>query len=234
MIDWSLVSEGMPDKQRGDLMRQGAQLLEGFLDKHPEAEGEITELIGSRVVGPVETGTWNALLETMALYLGEDLGKFVLWAASAEWETPPAYEIERYASPEVAGVIRRLAGRYGIEIRNAVTISGEVPDNWRTLHREIYYDVLSERYHILLRIEKFNGDAPLIEGNAEAFLGLTRGLMNTLRQINAPGAFDPRAIAEFLAEADEFIAPLRSQLEAGSEASAVPTDREHATAGSKG
>ena len=117
--------------------------------------------------------------------------------------------LESVAPERVTFFVRRIAAAHRPELRAAFALWNEVPEDWRSINREIYLDHLNQRYLVRHRIFKVNGDEILIEGNANSVLDLARSLIVSIKLVGNRDAFGEREIANFLGEADAVIALLR-------------------------
>jgi hypothetical protein len=102
------------------------------------------------------------------------------------------------------GFVRTILGLYGPDLQNGIALWNEHPDDWRTLYRDVYYDQISERHLVRIRIEKYNGEEITIEGSPDSILNLTSYIVFTLRLVGTPLAFGQESMDRFAAEVEQF------------------------------
>jgi hypothetical protein len=200
---WSLLTGQLSEEEARHLLSRGVEELHALLEARPRAMEDVLDILDRRLGGEIDAQTWKVLDDSLAHYLGRDLAHLVAWAVQPD-QTARLEELQRYASPEVMAFFRTILGRYGPEWESALLCWNELSHDWRTLHREVYYDQLNRQPYIRLRIEKYNGETVLIEGNADSILGLTSGLILTLRLVGIPEAFSESRIKQFREEVEEF------------------------------
>jgi hypothetical protein len=206
--DWDLIWAGQADDELiRTVVARSSEQIESFLVSDSETEEETLALLGRRLAGPIDTATYDLVLEAMRALLGEEGANLVHWYTVADGSSSGI--LEEVAPERVAYFVRRIAAAHRPEFRSAFALWKEVPNDWRSLHREIYVDYLNSRYVVQHRILKVSGEEILIEGNANSVLDLTRSLIVSLNLIGNRDAFGEREIANFLGEADNVIAMLR-------------------------
>jgi hypothetical protein len=206
--DWDQIWSGQADDEliRTVVARSSAQ-IESFLISDSETEEETLALLARRLAGPIDTTTYDVVLEALRALLGEEGANLVHWYTVADGASTGI--LEEVAPERVAYFVRRIAAAHRPEFRNAFALWKEVPEDWRSIHREIYLDYLNQRYLVRHKILKVNGDEILIEGNANSVLDLARSLVVSINLIGTRDAFGEREITNFLGEVDRVIALLR-------------------------
>ena len=204
---WSLLTGQLSDEDARSLLSQGAEEMHALLQARPRAMEDVLEILGRRLSDGIGAETWQVLDKSLSHYLGRDLAYFFVWTVQPD-QASRLEELQKYASPEVMAFFRTVLGRYGAELESALLCWNEFPNDWRTLHREVFYDQINQQPYIRLRIEKYSGEVALIEGNADSILGLTSGLILTLRLVGLREAFSQERIEQFLEEVGEFYALL--------------------------
>jgi hypothetical protein len=210
---WSQMLAGAlsPDEATA-LFENAAQATESYLDSDPDAEKRVHELVERRLAEPPDADTYQVVFDSLQVLAGSDVANLVHWYAARESPADRAY-LETTAGPRVLGFLRGLMARHGPELRRALAIWRELPDDWRIVDREVYFDIIRERYHIKLRIEKMNGEALALEGTPDSMLGLLRFIAVTLRWTNTADAFNPHALELFLPDLEDFMRMLRPDVE---------------------
>lgn len=201
--DWMALFTGqIPVEEAGPLLRQTSAEFHTFLQAHPEALEQVMAIIEKRLRGGLTPESWGLLESALTHYLGRDLTYLLSWVLQYD-QSNRLQELERYAPPSVMHLFRTILSLHGPELEEAYTVWNEIPDNWRTVYREIYYDQLSRRYLLRVRIEKYNGEELTIEGPPDAILTLASYLLLTARLVGVPEVFSENAVNLFLTEAGE-------------------------------
>lgn len=194
------------------LLARAAGDLHAFLETHPEAVSHVLDILRRRLGSEINAQTWQVLDASLVNYLGQDLASLAAWTVQPD-QGNRLQELEKHASPEVMTFFRTILGLYGPELERAYAVWNELPDNWQTIYREVYYDQLAGRHHLKVRIEKYNGEEMVIEGPPDSILTLASYLILTVRLVGIPDAFSPERIELFLSEADQLIRVLQREKE---------------------
>lgn len=193
----SLLTEQLPAEERADLLSLGAADLQEFLESRPEAVEDVLEILARRLDGEIDSQTWVLVDTALSSYLGRDLAYLMAWALQPDEQMERLHELEQVASPEVMAFLGTILGFYGPELERAFLCWNEIPDDWRVLYRDVYYDQLNQRPHIRLRIHKYNGEIVTIEGHGDSILALASSLVLTLRLAAIPDAFSQGRLLQF-------------------------------------
>ena len=203
---WS--GEADPDYVREVLKSSSAQ-IDSFLVSDDQTEEETLALLGRRLAGPIDTATYDVVLDALRALLGADGANVVHWYTVGDGAATGI--LEEVASPRVAFFVRRIAAAHLPEFKAAFALWKEVPEDWRTIHRDVYFDYINQRYLVRHRIIKINGEEIVVEGNANSVLDLTRSLLTSISIIATREAFTEPAIQAFLKEADSVMGILRPE-----------------------
>jgi hypothetical protein len=206
--NWDPIWSGEADDDylRNVLKSSSAQ-IDSFLVSDDQTEEETLALLGRRLDGPIDTATYDVVLDALRALLGADGANVVHWYTVGNGASTGI--LEQVASPRVAFFVRRIAAAHAPEFRAAFQLWKEVPEDWRTIHRDVYFDYINQRYLVRHRIIKINGEEIVVEGNANSVLDLTRSLMTSIGIIGTRDAFTEPAIDAFLKEADGVLEILR-------------------------
>ena len=183
--------------------------IESFLVSDEETEEETLALLGRRLSGPIDTTTYDLVLDALRALLGQDGANTIHWYIVGNGADSGI--LERVASPRVAFFVRRIAAAHTPEFRSAFALWKEVPEDWRTIHRDVFFDYINQRFVMRHRIVKINGEELVIEGNANSVLDLTRSLLTSIGLVATREAFGEREIDAFLKEADTVLGILRPE-----------------------
>ena len=208
--DWDLIWSQQADEGmiRTVVARSAAQ-IESFLESDDQTEEETVALLGRRLSGPMDPATYDVVRGALRALLGEDGANVVHWYIIADGASTGI--LEEVAAPRVAFFVRRIAAAHEPEFRAAYALWKEVPDDWRTINRDVYFDYINQRHLVRHRIQKVSGDEIVVEGNANSVLDLARSLLISTRLIGSRDAFGEPTIQAFLEEVDAVLAMLRPE-----------------------
>jgi hypothetical protein len=221
--DWGLIWAQEADEEliRATVARSAAQ-IESFLVSDDQTEEETLALLGRRLSGPIDPTTYDVVRDALSALLGEEGANVVHWYIVGAGASTGI--LEDVAPARVAFFVRRIAAAHDPEFRAAYALWKEVPDDWRTIHRDVYFDYINERHLVRHRIQKANGEEFVVEGNANSVLDLARTLLISTRLIGSREAFSEPTIQAFLAEADAVLAMLRPDEEASQDGNGAVGD----------
>ncbi|RMF29184.1 MAG: hypothetical protein D6759_14405 [Chloroflexi bacterium] len=205
-----MLTGEIPEEEASALLTQAATELQTLLETRPQVEQHVLDILGKRLDGTVDAETWQVLDASLANYLGRNPAYLIAWIVQPDRDGR-LERLAEYASPQVLAFMRLILGLYGPEMENALVLWNQVPDDWRTFYREVYYDEIGQQYRLKLHIEKYNGEAVFIEGNPDSILSLTSYLVLTLRLVGTPEAFSEHTVNLFLDETNRFVKLLLPQ-----------------------
>jgi hypothetical protein len=207
-IDWDPIwTQQADDGYVRRVLTSSAAEVESFLVSDDQTEEETLALLGRRLSGEIDTTTYDIVLDSLRALLGQDGANLVHWYIVGNGADTGI--LEEVATPRVAFFVRRIAAAHSPEFRSAFALWKEVPEDWRTIHRDVFYDYINQRYLARHRIVKISGEEMVVEGNANSVLDLTRSLLTSIGLIATREAFGEREIEAFLREADSVIEILR-------------------------
>jgi hypothetical protein len=183
--------------------------IESFLVSDDQTEEETLALLDRRLSGPIDTTTYDLVLDALRALLGQDGANTIHWYIVGNGADSGI--LERVASARVAFFVRRIAAAHTPEFRSAFALWKEVPEDWRTIHRDVFFDYINQRFVMRHRIVKINGEEIVVEGNANSVLDLTRSLLTSIGLVATREAFGEREIDAFLKEADTVLGILRPE-----------------------
>jgi hypothetical protein len=76
-------------------------------------------------------------------------------------------------------------------------------------YRDVYYDYVNKRSHLRVRLAKYNGEEPFVEGDADSILELTIFMIQTLLFLPVPDFIGETMANRFVEEANKLIEFLR-------------------------
>lgn len=208
--DWDPIWTQQADEEYiRTVLKSSAGQIESFLVSDEQTEEETLALLGRRLSAEIDTTTYDVVLDALRALLGQDGANVVHWYTVGNGAETGI--LEEVASPRVAFFVRRIAAAHLPEFRSAFALWKETPEDWRTIHRDVYFDYINQRIVVRHRLIKINGEEMIVEGNANSLLDLTRSLLTSLGLIGSRDAFGDREIEAFLTEADKVMAILRPQ-----------------------
>jgi hypothetical protein len=200
--EWLKLLRGeISAKKKVKMLSEGIEHLDGFLKSDPHTQQRVVDILSRRLSGEINADTWDVMHASLKQYFTEDLAYLLYWVVGVEDPTASRMqEVEKSASPAVMAFLRAVVGIFGVDLSNAFTLWNQLPDNWRTVGQKIYYDLINEQHHFIVRIEKYSGEEMVIEGPADSILNLAGVLTHTVSLVGTRDAFSPESIEEFLAD----------------------------------
>lgn len=192
-----------------DWLPVGIAALNSFLESNPNAEQRIREIIDKRL-GSSGPGSWQAVFISLENYMGKeatDVLDYVLQTQAGQIEI--LQEIGKSGSSKTMSLLRTMVSLYGTELEQAYLALKQLQNTYKAFNREVSYDFVNKRYQIRMRLEKYNGEMPLIEGDSDAILDLTNFMIQTLLFVDTREAFKDNLIEQFIEQADKLIKFLR-------------------------
>jgi len=191
-----------------DKLMSSATALQSFLKAHADTEHQIREILDKRLE-TIDTNTWKSVVTSLDSYWGKectDILADVVQSIIAESDQENGLQLIGASAPvEVMNFLRKIISLYGLELEAAFLASNQLPNNWKTFYRDVYYDAVNMRSHLRVRFAKYNGEEPFIEGNADSILELTILMIQTIHSLPDP-SFLGRAISDrFIEEANKLI-----------------------------
>jgi hypothetical protein len=210
--NWSAILAGAtPLEQATDLIESSSQQVEAALTADPKLEDELLAAAEKRLTATFDPETYQGFWELLRGTFGEEGAYLVHFYFMARDQEAQRATVEANASPTTVAFMRKLVTRLGPELDAAFQIWQELPHAWKTLNRDVYFDVIRQRYYVRLLLQKLNGEQTLLEGTPDSILGLTRSLLITLRWMQSADSFTQSYIDQFLDEAVPLIAMLKRE-----------------------
>lgn len=213
MADWPSIF-GSPETDARPAITETAAKIDAILQNRPQADQEILALLSKRLGERISETTWRDVKSALNNYLSEDAASMILWAVQGDDRLAI---VEEAAPPHVAAFVRALAGLHGSELRLAFNRLDQPPDDWFSISREIYVDVINDQTLVKVRIGKFNGEQFTVEGQPYSILELATAMLLTCRLVGRADAFTDRTIKMATQEIDEFLKLIREDHRNGSE-----------------
>jgi hypothetical protein len=191
-----------------ELLENGEVAIRHYLAAAPDALERLDVVLARRLDGRMNTDTWRVVYSSLETLLGEDGATVVAWTATAE--PSPVEDIASVVEPDVANFVRTITAAYGAELRQAYELSRELPNNWRYVNREVYFDLIRNKPYIRFEVETYSNKKMLLEGPPDSMLGLARNLLVTLKLVGSRDAFDDDVTARFIDTANDLLSMLSS------------------------
>jgi hypothetical protein len=183
----------------------------------PKGQAEIMGILEGRLAATPVTKRWGELADAFGNYLGVRDSTAVEPAdllALAALDPPANLALIEELIPErrnLLAFLRLAMASHGPEILMAYEAYGELPDDWREIRPRVYHDIIMERPHIELHIEKYRGEVVFIEGGPTSILRLSRSVVRALSALPDAEAFDADSVAAFVEEVTGFVARLQER-----------------------
>lgn len=213
--EWLKLLKGeVSAKQKEKMLSQGVAHLDDFLKSDLQTQQRVVDILSRRLSGEIDVDTWNVMHASLSQYFTEDLAYLLYWVVGVEDPTASRMqEVEKFASPAVMAFLRAVVGIFGVDLSNAFTLWKQLPDNWRSMSRYIYLDLLSQQHRLTVRIKKYNGEQMAIEGPPDSILDLAEALIYTARLVGTREAFSTERIEAFLDESRQLTELLTEERE---------------------
>lgn|GEM_PF-4487043 len=190
-----------------------ATALGTFLEAHPDTERHAREILDKHLK-KIDASTWNSLFASLDNYWGKESTDILYNVVSQPDQAGKLLELGDSVSAEVMNFLRKIISLYGPEFTSAFLTSNQLPNNWKTFYRDVYYDYVNRRSHVRVRLDKYNGEEALVEGNADSILDLIILMMQTIRFLPVPDFIAKSMIDRFIQESNEltkFLQPPASE-----------------------
>jgi hypothetical protein len=197
--------------------------LQAFLKSHPDAERQVREILDKRLE-KIDGTTWGVIFASLDNYLGKESTDLLFNVAQPD-QAKRLEDIRDAAPHDVMNFLRTIISLYGPELANAFLISNQLPNNWKMFYRDVYYDYVNKRSHLRVRLAKYNGEEPFVEGDADSILELTIFMIQTILFLPVPDFIGKPMADRFVEEANKLIEFLRPPAaESGEQIESKPTE----------
>ncbi len=203
--EWLRLLRGQVSAKRTkEMLSEGLANLDAFIESDPHTEQRVVDILSRRLSGQITSNTWDVMHASLSQYFTEDLAYLLYWVVIVEDPTVSKLkEVEQYATQPVMAFLRAVVGIFCADLTRAFNMWSRVADDWNTIHREVYFDMIKQRHHVKIRLEKYNGKEVFLEGPANFVLNLANALIYTARLIGTAQAFSKDSIDGFLHESKE-------------------------------
>jgi len=203
-VSWDdLLAQRISVSEAAPLFSATGTVLDDLLTTAPKATEQILAILFKHLDRATDANTWTSLSTALTNYLGE-AAPLILWVVRAD-QAARLHEAELRVSPPAARLLRTIVGLYGSELALAYTRWRELPNDWMTVHRDVFYDEIEKRYLLRVSIDKLNGETAVIEARPGSFLRLITTLVRTARQVSDPTAFDRGSVDAFNTEIGQLL-----------------------------
>lgn len=162
-------------------VREAAAHLSKMLVESPDRQRYVEDILRRYLGEPPTTLTAGNLLVALELYTGADFAGFLLgYLAAADQDPELLIDFDETLDPETTEYLHKLLALFGPDVTEAATIAEENPDGWRTLQRDVYFDVLSALWKVRLDIITYGGETSRFEETPNSLLIMARGLIDTV------------------------------------------------------
>lgn len=143
------------DDQDVAVLQDGGEDIRRLLASDAHAEDRLFRLLDKRLEGDFDSETWSRIYKSVTALMGEKGATLLGWATTVD--PTPIEALDRHTPAEVVALLRLITATHGAELQSAYARWDQLPNNWRTVGREVHQDLLRNRALITLRVEKFNG-----------------------------------------------------------------------------
>ena len=202
----SLV-DSLRDQSLDDVRNQSYALASGFeafLETHPQAQDHVVEILDKRLGGQINENTYDGCLQGISDYFGRENAILLLLLIHTSGQEV-FEQLRANNAPKTLDVVSRIKGLYYPELADALRRREKLPDDWREVSWEVYFDRLTNRHHLEVKIQKYSGEEPVIKGSPDSILGLTSKLLALLNLVNSFDEFTQESLESFSKEIREFI-----------------------------
>jgi hypothetical protein len=203
MPDWSALNALSPTEAAAQMADVLTELTQHLTDD-PGLPTRLNEILARELNAPIDNETSGRLYESITLLFGEEDPALLIHWLSQPDQVERLEAVAGRSSSEVARMLREAVALYGSKLGEAFRRFRETPDDWDGIHREIFHDVILNRFRLDFEITKFNGESIRLTCDPNSLLTLTSSLMKTLNFVAAAQPFAEPRIDEFRAEVDAF------------------------------
>lgn len=204
MVDWNSL-EGLPPHEAAKRLTAVLDAIDKALAAQPHLRENVVELLARQLEStPLDAETFDRVVVGLGalLGLGDDPAQLLWWIAFMPDERLEAVASE--SSPAVERLLREAFAVYGRLLADAVRRYHELPENWAWFRRDIYHDIIEERYRIDLTITKFNDEKVRLTCSPDSLLTLLSNVVLTLNSLASTDPFNPALVEDVRRELDVF------------------------------
>jgi hypothetical protein len=211
-VDTSMESVApSPDESEEEIQaRAQATFTEMILNGQVDETDLDRVLERQLAVYPLTQDTFGDVLLRIREYLGDETGTFLLDLLSRADPTEfldSLHSSAKYSEDQVESARRtflRLRALHGPVTQAMFAIWQMIPDDWRTMDRNVYIEQATQTWQIRLTFDKYNGERFIIQGQPPSILNLALFVMVTLTQIDRSVPFDNALLSRFQDEVAKF------------------------------
>ena len=132
--------------------------IQAALDTDPDAVDRILTILKERLPMTPRDTAFLVADAHLGAYAGHDISYLLGWLAQpiASIGTQPVTDrlamITEMGTPETIAAIRTILGMYAKELWDTFDLWNQIPDDWRSINQNVYFDQLTGRYLIRARI----------------------------------------------------------------------------------
>jgi hypothetical protein len=189
------------------------------LAHEPSTMTELREIIDAELSSPATSETWGSLGRRLTDYLDEVSGNLLVnmltvpdLSASLKDAGFPEMLADVNALERSLAFLRAL---YKERLQFLQRASGESPDDWDIVTREVSYDALVSAWQYRVRIEKYGGEIVSLVGPVGSIVALTTRFLDLIRQFPGPWVVEASRIEELNSMLQSFAAWLKTQDSSG-------------------
>jgi hypothetical protein len=213
-MEWDGATVASVDGPSDEQIASAGAELSTMLDGSPELPAQFQTHLLRRLPPRPDEESWELLRSELSATLGDGPGGLVMWScfidASSEDRERRLQRLRAHADAEVVEFVTTVRLAFATDFHAAWVVYGEIPNNWRTVNREIYIDVTRGRPFIKLMLTKFNGEKVVVEGTGDSILNLVAYLSAALTTLGDASLFSNDIIDYHKENAGALLAMLQS------------------------
>jgi hypothetical protein len=225
-MEWDAPTIVAVDGPDDELIISSAQALGALLETVPDLPAAFGATIESRLAVAPAQDTWEQLRKAVFDALGAEPGGLTMWSAFLdpleEDRQRRLARLDGIDDQDVVSFLRTIRVRYGHEVGRLWEMYGELPNGWKTVDRDVYFDVGRGRPYIRFMVTKFNGEQVLIEGNGDSFLNMAGYLSLAVQALGDRSFLSADAIEYYTTCAEALTAMIKPPEESSDVPSASP------------
>jgi hypothetical protein len=196
-----LTGESSEEEETALLTKTLAELDE-VLEHNSAARDTAIRILGTRLSGPLKESSWDELIESLGAFLGPPSVHLLSWVTYGDWQERMS-QVSALGSPAAVGFVQELVGIFGHDIRKAMTLRAELPDDWQGITYSVLEQLIGGGYRIRVDVNKVNGEAVRLEGPPDSILTLAKYLVEALNAVADSEAFSRDKVEAFRERVEE-------------------------------
>jgi hypothetical protein len=206
--EWlAMINNELSEEDGTNLIAETLTELDKSLKDNPTARDAAKRIIADQLATPLRPTSWGNLMTSLGAFLRPGPAYMLSWVSYGDWEERLA-RVAGPASTQAEQFIREIIGIFGNDIRRAMDVRVQSPDDWRGLSWNISENLPDGDYKISVEIVKISGDVIAFEGPPNSVLSLATYLLQALTSVKNSAAFTLEGASSFRDQVQELDALL--------------------------